>query len=681
MEVCEEIISYPFVEYTVNVSHVTSRNSTAFEWLFLEALIKADGTEFQNENLEDFFKKYFQIDNLEKLIKPILKKLYDLQAVSCEKLTDDILLSDLTLRDVKVLPLGKEMQEKGLLPGEHSDDKIDVVYDVSQKKLITDRNKFSEEAEGNYVSIEETAFPEKLVREYIESQRPRNEKTEITEESEKKLAGEMLSQNKTDGKESKKSKKKKNKNKQKLEWLKDNTEINSVVPAKTEMCFDNILRKVHLKDGLAWKIESNKVPELDEASLENFENTPPEILANCPMTAITKPDEEIQQIILFAERKGAKNDIAPSLNKFIDSRTRNAKTAVLLSEFFNKEALQKGSHKNKSDKNKKDKSFKALVLTDSQAFSVNSEDGLFIVNIPERILPPNCIFMDENSCINAEKFPVKAGDVSRELTFAYLPKNVKPNIKNFILSIAEKYAETEPAVLLLLNEENGLQNEFKSCFEKLVSGRSVKEKAEKIEALNKRSAELTGKKLVGDETVFNLLINEDKIKQSVTDFASAEKIMEEYTAIPAVKNQVLRDLLKIVFESLNPADSLEDIWHLLDFIKQKSPDSVGYLDKQRLIGKLYSPVAKNLAVKNVFDGKLKEEHCDFEKRCLTLLGICAKINNSTDKKTKDNLNSWKTNFENFRKNYGTVEELEKYNREIESKMNAVKNSTNGGKKK
>ena len=71
----------------------------------------------------------------------------------------------------------------------------------------------------------------------------------------------------------------------------------------------------------------------------------------------------------------------------------------------------------------------------------------------------------------------------------------------------------------------------------------------------------------------------------------------------------------------------------------------------------------------------------FEKRCLTLSETCAKINNSTDKKIKDNLNSWKTNFENFRKNYGTVEELEKYNREIESKMDAVKNSTNGGKKK
>ena len=69
MEVCEEIISYPFVKYNVNVSHVTSRNSTAFEWLFLEALIKAADTEFQNENLEDFFKKYFQIDNPEKLIK------------------------------------------------------------------------------------------------------------------------------------------------------------------------------------------------------------------------------------------------------------------------------------------------------------------------------------------------------------------------------------------------------------------------------------------------------------------------------------------------------------------------------------------------------------------------------------------------------------------------------------
>ena len=126
MEVCEEIISYPFMKYKVNVSHVTSRNSTAFEWIFLEVLIKSRDTEFQDENIEDFFKNYFQIDNPEKLIKPSLKKLYDLQAIACPKLTNDISLSALTLHDVEVLPLGKEMQQKGLLPGERSNDMLDV---------------------------------------------------------------------------------------------------------------------------------------------------------------------------------------------------------------------------------------------------------------------------------------------------------------------------------------------------------------------------------------------------------------------------------------------------------------------------------------------------------------------------------------------------------------------------
>ncbi|MCR4954023.1 MAG: hypothetical protein K6A43_08105 [Treponema sp.] len=647
MEVCEEIISYPFVKYKVNVSHVTSRNSTAFEWLFLEILIKSSGTEFQNENLEDFFKNYFHIENPEKLIKPILKKLYDLQAVTCPKLTDDILLSELTLKDVEVLSLGREMQQKGLLPGEHSNDMLDVVYDVSKNKLIWDREKFSDEAEGNYVSVEETPFPKRLVREYIESQRPKNENLENSEQG--------------------KGKKKKQK---KLDWLKNNTEIDSVLPIKIETCFDNISCKVQLKDGLIWKIEGNKVTELEESSLENFENTPLESLVKCPLTEISKPDEQIQQIILF-------NDLNNRIQSYLKNDTY--KTFLIESSLFDKEKLVKKSD-TKNKKSDKKQSLRIVILSNSQNFSISSENAIFVLSVPERILPPNIIFMNETFSLNVEKFPVKAGDVSKELTFAYLPKNVKPNTKNFILPLVEKYFRTEPSVLLLLNEENGFKNEFNSYFEKLVSNGSVKDKSEKINELNQRSFNLTGKKCVSDEIVFNLIINKEQIKQSVTDFSSARKIIEYYSSISIVKNQVLRDFLKIVLESLQPTDSVEEIWKLIEFIKNISFDSVGFLDKQRVIGKLYSEQAKNDVFKKAFSEKLEGSHCDLEKRALDFASLLKKINSESDeKKLKDALNTWKTNFGNLKNCYGTIEIVEKYNCQINSRIAELKKTNNGGK--
>ena len=678
MEVCEEIISYPFVKYRINVSHVTSRNSTAFEWLFLEALIRARGTEFQNENIDSFFKNYFQIDNPEKLVKPVLKKLYDLQAVACAKLTDDISLSDLTQHDVEILPLGKEMQQKGLLPGEHSMDVLELVYDVSKNKLITDRTKFSAEAEGNYISVEESSFPERLVRDYIESQRPKSEMSEKVQ-SDEELAEEMLSQNSEEKDHSKKEKNKKKKNKQKkLDWLKDNTEIDSVIPVKNEICFDNIPCKIQLKDDLIWKIENNKVLELEETSLENFENNPPEELENCPLTSITRPDEQIEQIILFKEQKSSKDAVAPSLNKFIDKRLQGGITNILASPFFHKENLNRKNAENKSD-NKKH-AFKIIILSNSPVFSLLAENSTFLLALPERILPPNCIFMNENFSINAEKFPVKAGDVSKKLTFAYLPKNTKPNLRNFILPIVEKYFRTEPGVLLLLNEANGLQSQFNFYFEELISNASVKEKCKKIEELNQLSFNLTGKKCLSDETVFNLIFNAQKIKENVTDFESARNIIEDYSSISVVKSQVLREFLKIVLESLIPTDSVEEIWNLIDLIKEKSPDSVGYLDKQGCVGKLYSKKAMNDVFEKAFSDKLAEAHCDFEKRVLNLADWYRKIRDMRDeKKLKDALNAWKNNFGNIRKYHGTIEIAEKYNQEIESKISAIK-KLNGGKK-
>ena len=288
--------------------------------------------------------------------------------------------------------------------------------------------------------------------------------------------------------------------------------------------------------------------------------------------------------------------------------------------------------------------------------------------------------MNENSSINVEKFPVKAGDVQKELTFAYLPKNSRPDLKNFILPVVEKYYEIEPGVLLLLNEENGLQSEFNSYFEKLVSYCSVKEKAEKIAELNQQSVNMTGKKCVSDETVFSLIVNEEEIRHSVLDFESARKNIEEYSSIPVVKNQVLRDFLKIVLEVLNPTDSVEEIWNLIDLIKEKSPDAAGYLDKQGCVGKLYSKKAMNDVCEKAFSDKLAEAHCDFEKRVLNLADWYRKIRDMRDeKKLKDALNAWKNNFGNIRKYHGTIEIAEKYNQEIESKISAIK-KLNGGKK-
>ncbi len=689
MEICEEIISYPFIKYATRVTHATARQSTAFEWLFLESLIQAEDTEFSEMNMDEFFRTYFKIDNPDVLMKPVLKRLYDLKAVACPSLTDDTSLSELSLDDVEVLPLGREMQQKGLLPAESSDDSLDVLFDVTQKKLDWENKKLSAEADGNYVQFDEFAFPEREVRDYIESQKPSasSENPEDEKQSEENSG-------------SKKGKKKKKKNSKKIDWLKDNTEIESVVPTKTETLFDNISRKVHLKDGLVWKIESNKVTELEEASLENFENPVPESLANVPDTKVTKPDEEIAQVIRFEELQGR-------IGKY--ATDNNYQTVVIDSRFFDKNALAQNNQAGRKNKNKDDKkSFKIRIVSGAEKLAANSADGMLILSFPEELLASNCLLMTENFSLIAERFLVRAGDVSRSLTFAYLPKNKKPGLQEFIRSLVQKYGKELPAVLFLLNEVNGMKDEFKKYFGELVSAGTMQEKAKKIEELNSLSAELTGKKYISDEEIIALIIDKEQIQSKVTDIASAQAVIEEYAAISVVKNQVLRDLLKFVLEQMMPTDSVEEIWSFLDFIRQCSPDSVGYLDKQGLLGKLYSAQAKNSVFKKVFGSEFKNPHSDIEVRAVKLAecyrSILSQLPNvdaeSPDvtienalqsinaKKLSESLNTWKTNFENFRKWHGTVQSAESNNAFVErikriysAAKNTGKTNGNGGHKK
>lgn len=683
MEVCEEIISYPYLKYTVNVSHLTPRKSTAFEWLFLEALIKSEGTEIQNENLEDVFKNYFLIDNPEKLIKPVLKTLYDLRAVTCEDLTDDTRLSQLKLSDIKVEPLGKEMQQKGFLPAEEQRAVVELVYDVLNKKLITDKSNYSSEAKGNYIPLDEedneNYFPEKQIRNYLEAQKAGVESQDnggqADNMSDEELVKAMLSKDRAEIEDNKKKNKKAKK--KKIDWLKTDTEISAVYPRKNEVCYENSKHKVQLKDNLIWKLEGNKAVELEEVSLENFENNPPQGLEACPVTSITNPDSQLRELLLFSSDTISNFEHSiRNVQYRINNATgnNNCKTFIVENSFFDKKSFFKKNNEEK--KENKNKAVKSVIVFNAAQLSVIVENSKLIVTIPsapDNIIKSRCIYANNLICIKAESFPVKAGDVSRELVFAYIPKNNELNLRDCIISVVEQYYKSQPDILLLLNEENGFKNEFTTYLDKLGADSSAGEKEKIVSRLNQLSYELKGNKLLSNEALADSLIDKNQIKQAVKDFASARKVIEEYAKNPAIKNQVLTELLKAVITCLQPTDSLEDIWPLIELVKQKSPSSYGYLNKQGIWGNLYSEKAKNDYFEKIFTGKTKAVHCDFDERVYKLYELCIKINTETDKKMlNDSLNSWRSNLQNLQKLYGNIKAADQYNQVFEAKMNANK---------
>ena len=82
MNFTEVTLSYPCILYKAEVSHFTSRKSTAIEWVILEAITKCEKLSNYSEfSIANFFEKFFTISDADLLIRPVLISLQDIGAI------------------------------------------------------------------------------------------------------------------------------------------------------------------------------------------------------------------------------------------------------------------------------------------------------------------------------------------------------------------------------------------------------------------------------------------------------------------------------------------------------------------------------------------------------------------------------------------------------------------------
>ena len=130
MKLKDITLSYPAIQYSINVSHFTSRHSTAIEWLILEVIQKA----MENPHLEDVsiasvFEQIFLINDANLLIKPCILSLRDGGALIIENIYDEADLKEVPMRNLRLTEEGMRMQRDGLLPGKVSEDSLTITFD------------------------------------------------------------------------------------------------------------------------------------------------------------------------------------------------------------------------------------------------------------------------------------------------------------------------------------------------------------------------------------------------------------------------------------------------------------------------------------------------------------------------------------------------------------------------
>lgn len=265
MNFTEVTLSYPCILYKAEVSHFTSRKSTAIEWVILEAITKCEKLQNYSEfSIANFFEQFFTISDADLLIRPVLISLQDIGAIIISGIDDETELNTVAMSNLRLTPTGREMQAQGLLPGVSSEETFSFYYELVEKilKLKDETTLYKGEATGIPIididNPDNSDFPEGAIREFfskIQNDKKRNE----------------------------------------LSWLTSNTQVQSIRQLYAELYWKNIIRKVELVDGMKWKISGMEDQNIDEISLKKFDIPYPEELKNLPSIEIKNPDDEIKK--------------------------------------------------------------------------------------------------------------------------------------------------------------------------------------------------------------------------------------------------------------------------------------------------------------------------------------------------------------------------------------------------
>ena len=137
MIISEVNLSYPYIKYTVDISHFTSRKSTAIEWVILETISKVSSLrQYEGVSIDVLFEQIFMISDSDLLIKPCLLLLQDLGAITLIGIDDKTELKYVPMRNLQMTQTGEKMQKDGLLPGSTSKDKLSIYFDFKNNSLI-----------------------------------------------------------------------------------------------------------------------------------------------------------------------------------------------------------------------------------------------------------------------------------------------------------------------------------------------------------------------------------------------------------------------------------------------------------------------------------------------------------------------------------------------------------------
>lgn len=552
MKLTDITLSFPIINYRMKITHFSARISTAIEWAILEAINKIESNPnsvYARYSVDLFFSQIFLIGiegDSNKLIKPCLFNLIDRNAIICRNgLGDETDLRDVSISSFSLTESGKEMQKKGLLPGEDSDIQYSILYDVIKKeiKAFNERVNLTTSSGGLVISEDETnlkntPLPVTQVKEYI---------LEL-QKHQKTAPG----------------------------WLQPTTEIKDIKldddyeePA-TSVLWNNRTYNVNCTKNMQLSVGNLMDDTIDEFVLNEIESKD-----SRDLISISKiPTIEIKDVDNEITRLSSIDDISDILADLMDR-----------DKFFfvNNEIIDFDI-----DSILKDESSKICLIFDDNDFSVESNKNL-VIRLPgelNKTIRVNALYGNMKEAIYLGCFSVNTKNTSKDIYLCYTPKNESEDLTKIVNMILDKYSvEQNLDLMYLLLIINQKEKFITTCNKILQQKNTYKEKVLFIDEVFKKISHYSLSINASKEDFYlrNISWNDSNEKESIRDIIT--ELKNNYTF--QTDQILLERCLEKLFDGWKSCDDINFLWEILDKAKINR-NTLGWILKSTSVKKLFS---------------------------------------------------------------------------------------------
>ena len=551
--------SKPYAKYKSIVTHFTSRKSTAIEWMILELIKRYSAdNEYANISLKTIIENMLYVPDTDILVKPSIIELVEINAIEDKNnsIDENISLDRVSLSYLSLTQSGRELQERGLIPGKESEEEIIFIYDKLENDLKLEAdNKIDLKKEHKGIELSndfDSIFDENRAREILEEK----------------------------------------KDKGKFTWLQPTSEIKSIDKGESEILWRDLSDEIDIGENGKLELINYKDKEtFNKLLIENIDNLFKK-LENIEIKEFQPFDYcNFQNLLNIFSAESIPDKIKSILNN---------RDFVIVNDNF-KELI-----------NYETINTNLLLIYGKENFSIDIKDKKMIVNINENMPFDNCVALNKdktNLCI--ADFEVYNDFGKKNIILGYSCR-YNNDFNNLEEELINKYIYYDARIILLCLFISKDNNIFKN---KVVEHfNNIKEIEDALNFLQSIINEAKKIKL-NDNEAKNIIVNIISKNNKVNEIKDIEKL-KKYLNILNNKKILDNDSLNKVYINIIKdndiyAKNLEELESFYDTLKEYR---IPFKDIEAVIKNLYRNSFVDMIIKYMNNTEYRYEELSLTER-------------------------------------------------------------------